>query len=282
MFMNAFFEYMIKYVQLLRISDIIDVLIVAVIFYYMINLIRETRAMQLVKGIVFLFAVFFLSQWLKLNALNYILGGAMQIGAFAAVVIFQPELRNLLERMGRFKVGNIIDFAADTSEDELNSMIDSVTLASQRMSESRTGALIVIERTTRLGEFISTGTMLDANVSSRLLENIFVPNTPLHDGAVIIRNNKIATAGCLLPLTANNNLSRDLGTRHRAAIGLSEVTDAVIIVVSEETGKISIAMNGSLTRNLSEEALNKALKKILNRSQEAQKIDKIKFWKTKN
>lgn len=282
MFMNAFFEYMIKYVQLLRISDVIDVLIVAVIFYYMINLIRETRAMQLVKGIVFLFAVFFLSQWLKLNALNYILGGAMQIGAFAAVVIFQPELRNLLERMGRFKVGNIIDFAADTSEDELNSMIDSVTLAAQRMSESRTGALIVIERTTRLGEFISTGTMLDANVSSRLLENIFVPNTPLHDGAVIIRNNKIATAGCLLPLTANNNLSRDLGTRHRAAIGLSEVTDAVIIVVSEETGKISIAMNGSLTRNLSEEALNKALKKVLNRSQEAQKIDKIKFWKTKN
>lgn len=281
-FMNAFFDYMIKYVQLLRISDIIDVLIVAVIFYYLINLIRETRAMQLVKGIVFLFAVFFLSQWLKLNALNYILGGAMQIGAFAVVVIFQPELRNLLERMGRFKVGNIIDFAADTSEDELNSMIDSVTLAAQRMSESRTGALIVIERTTRLGEFISTGTMLDANVSSGLLENIFVPNTPLHDGAVIIRNNKIATAGCLLPLTANNNLSRDLGTRHRAAIGLSEVTDAVIIVVSEETGKISIAMNGSLTRNLSSEALSKALKKVLNRSQEAQKIDKIKFWKSKN
>lgn len=205
----------------------------------------------------------------------------MQIGAFAAVVIFQPELRNLLERMGRFKVGNIIDFAVDTSEDELNSMIDSVTLAAQRMSESRTGALIVIERTTRLGEFISTGTMLDANVSSGLLENIFVPNTPLHDGAVIIRSNKIATAGCLLPLTANNNLSRDLGTRHRAAIGLSEVTDAVIIVVSEETGKISIAMNGSLTRNLSNEALNKALKKLLNRSQDTQKIDKIKFWKTK-
>lgn len=281
MFMNAFFDYMIKYVQLLRLSDVIDVLIVAVIFYYMINLIRETRAMQLVKGIVFLFAVFFLSQWLKLNALNYILGGAMQIGAFAAVVIFQPELRNLLERMGRFKVGNIIDFAVADSEDELNSMIDSVTLAAQRMSESRTGALIVIERSTRLGEFISTGTMLDANVSSGLLENIFVPNTPLHDGAVIICGNKIATAGCLLPLTANNNLSRDLGTRHRAAIGLSEVTDAVIIVVSEETGKISIAMNGSLTRNLSDEALNKALKKVLNRSQDAQRIDKIKFWKAK-
>ena len=228
--MNAFLEYLVKYVQLLRISDLIDILIVSVIVYYLINLIRETRAMQLVKGIIFLFIAFFLSQWLKLNALNYILGGAMQIGAFAVIVIFQPELR-------------IIDFASDTTEDDLHRVIDSIAQAAANMSATKTGALIVMERATRLGEYISTGTMLDANVSSGLLENIFVPNTPLHDGAVIIRNNKIVTAGCLLPLTANNNLSRDLGTRHRAAIGLSEVTDAVIIVVSEETGKISIALN---------------------------------------
>ena len=229
-----------------------------------------------------MFVVFFLSQWLKLNALNYILGGAMQIGAFALIVIFQPELRNLLERMGRFKVGNIIDFAADTTDEEIYRVIDSVAQAAADMSETRTGALIVMERTTKLGEFISTGTTLDATVSSGLLENIFVPNTPLHDGAVIIRNNRIVTAGCLLPLTANNNLSRDLGTRHRAAIGLSEVTDAVIIVVSEETGKISIAMNGSLTRNLSKESLSKALKKIMSQGTEAnQKIDKFKFWRSK-
>ncbi len=280
--MDAFFEYIIKYTRLLRLSDVIDILIVAIIFYYLINLIRETRAMQLVKGIVFLFVVFFLSQWLKLNALNYILGGAMQIGAFALIVIFQPELRNLLERMGRFKVGNIIDFAADTTDEEIYRVIDSVAQAAADMSETRTGALIVMERTTKLGEFISTGTTLDAAVSSGLLENIFVPNTPLHDGAVIIRNNRIVTAGCLLPLTANNNLSRDLGTRHRAAIGLSEVTDAVIIVVSEETGKISIAMNGSLTRNLSKESLSKALKKIMSQGTEAnQKIDKFKFWRSK-
>lgn len=280
--MNAFFEYLVKYVQLLRVSDFIDILIVSIILYYLINLIRETRAMQLVKGIIFLFIVFFISQWLKLNALNYILSGAMQIGAFAVIVIFQPELRNLLERMGRFKVGNIIDFASDTTDDELNHVIDSISLAAVNMSESKTGALIVMERTTRLGEFISTGTMLDANVSSGLLENIFVPNTPLHDGAVIIRSNKIMTAGCLLPLTANDNLSRDLGTRHRAAIGLSEVTDAVIIVVSEETGKISIALNGSLTRNLSKESLAKALKKIMSQKPETnQRIDKIMFWRTK-
>lgn len=280
--MNAFLEYLVKYVQLLRISDLIDILIVSVIVYYLINLIRETRAMQLVKGIIFLFMAFFLSQWLKLNALNYILGGAMQIGAFAVIVIFQPELRNLLERMGRFKVGRIIDFASDTTEDDLHRVIDSIAQAAANMSATKTGALIVMERATRLGEYISTGTMLDANVSSGLLENIFVPNTPLHDGAVIIRNNKIVTAGCLLPLTANNSLSRDLGTRHRAAIGLSEVTDAVIIVVSEETGKISIALNGSLTRNLSRESLAKALKKIMSQKQETnEKIDKIMFWRTK-
>lgn len=281
--MNTFFDYILKFSHLLRISDVIDVLIVAVIFYYLINLLRETRAMQLVKGIVFLFIVFFLSQWLKLNALNCILGGAMQIGAFAVIVIFQPELRNLLERMGRFTVGNIIDFAADNSEEELFGVIDSIAIASENMSRTKTGALIVLEQSTRLGEFISTGTMLDANVSSGLLENIFVPNTPLHDGAVIIRGNKIITAGCLLPLTANNNLSRDLGTRHRAAIGLSEVTDAIIIVVSEETGKISIARNGSLTRNLSGDSLSKALKKIVSHKPESnQKIDKIMFWKSKN
>lgn len=280
-YMNAFLEYLIKYVQLLRISDFIDILIVSVIVYYLITLIRETRAMQLVKGIIFLFVVFFLSQWLKLNALNYILSGAMQIGVFAVVVIFQPELRNLLERMGRFKVGKIIDFASDTTEEDLYKVIESVAQAASNMSLEKTGALIVMERETRLGEYISTGTLLNANVSSGLLENIFVPNTPLHDGAVIIRDNKIITAGCLLPLTANNNLSRDLGTRHRAAIGLSEVTDAVIIVVSEETGKISIALNGSLTRNLSRESLAKALKKIMQRQENNEKIDKLMFWRTK-
>ena len=280
--MEAFFNYVIKYIQLLRISDLIDVLIVALIFYYLITLIRETRAMQLVKGILFLFAVFFISQYLKLNALNYILSGAMQIGAFAIIVLFQPELRSLLERMGRFKVGRIIDFAADSSEEELMNMIGAVSIAAENMSRTKTGALIVIERNTRLGEFISTGTMLEANVTSGLLENIFVPNTPLHDGAVIIRGGKIITAGCLLPLTANNNLSRDLGTRHRAAIGLSEVTDAVIVVVSEETGKISIALNGSLTRNLSKDSLEKALSKlIIQRGEAQQRIDKIKFWKVK-
>lgn len=279
--MNAFLDYSVKYLQLLRINDFIDIGIVAIIIYYIITLLRDTRAMQLVKGLIVLFAVVFLSRTLRFNALNYILGGAMQIGVFAVIVIFQPEFRNILERMGRFKVGRIIDFAVDASEDEIEMTIESVVKAAVDMSETKTGALIVLERETRLGEFISTGTMLDANVSSSLLENIFVPNTPLHDGAVIIRGNKIMTAGCVLPLSANTNLSKELGTRHRAALGLSEATDAVVVVVSEETGKISIARNGSLTRNLSGESLTKALQKIFTQNtQTSETIDKIKFWRS--
>lgn len=280
--MNAFLDYAVKFIQLLRINDLIDIGIVAIIIYYIITLLRDTRAMQVVKGIIVLFAVVVISRTLHFNALNYILGGAMQIGVFAVIVIFQPEFRNILERMGRFKVGKIIDFAVDTAPEDVISMtIDSVVKAAADMSLTKTGALIVIERETRLGEFISTGTMLDANVSSSLLENIFVPNTPLHDGAVIIRGNKIMTAGCVLPLSANTNLSKELGTRHRAALGLSETTDAVIVVVSEETGKISIARNGALTRNLSSESLTKALRKILIQSAEtSETIDKIKFWRS--
>lgn len=278
--MEAFFDYVAKYIYLLRVSDFIDIIIVAIIAYYLINLIRETRAMQLVKGMIFLFAAFFLSQWLKLNTLSYILGGIMQIGAFALIVIFQPELRNLLERMGRFNIANIV--SSGTSEEDMRAVIESVSLAAVNMAATKTGALIVMERVTRLGEFINTGTMLDATVSSRLLENIFVPNTPLHDGAVIIRGRKIITAGCLLPLSANQNLSRDLGTRHRAALGLSEATDAVTVVVSEETGTISLAINGSLTRNLSRDTLSKALEKVLIQKQDNQPgLDKLKFWRSK-
>lgn len=278
--MNAFLGNMVKYMQLLRISDFIDIGIVAIIIYYIIMLLRDTRAVQLVKGLIFLFAVFFISRTLHFNALNYILGGAMQIGFFALIVIFQPELRNILERMGRFKVGKIIDFG-DSSEDDMSGTIKSVVSAAENMSATKTGALIVLERETRLGEFITTGTMLDANVSSGLLENIFVPNTPLHDGAVIIRGSKIMTAGCVLPLSANNNLSKELGTRHRAALGLSETTDAVVVVVSEETGKISIARDGSLTRNLSGDTLTKALGRIFMQSADTtETIDKIRFWRS--
>ena len=280
--MHAFWEYLVKYIQLIHFSDMVDVLFVAIIIYCIIKLIRETRAMQLVRGIVILLIIFLLSDLYKLNALNYILSSTMQIGLFAVIVIFQPELRNLLERMGRFKVGRFIDFGTDTDAASIVRIIDSVVQAAVDMSATRTGALIVMERETKLGDFLTSGTMLEAYVSSGLLENIFVPNTPLHDGAVIIRGNRIMAAGCMLPLTTNNNLSHELGTRHRAAIGLSEGTDAIVIVVSEETGKISIARNGTLTRNLTGVSLKRALEKIfVQNSENSDKIDKLKFWRSK-
>ena len=280
--MNAFMDYLVKYTKLVRLSDMIDILLVAVLIYYIIKLIRETRAKQLVKGIGLLLVIFWLSSLFKLHTLNYILSGTMQIGLFAIIVIFQPELRNLLERIGRFKVGRIIDFAADTTANDTQMTIESVVYAAVNMSATKTGALIVMERETKLGDFITSGIMLDANVSSGLLENIFVPNTPLHDGAVIIRKSRIIAAGCMLPLTGNNNLSHELGTRHRAAIGLSETTDAIVIVVSEETGKISIARNGTLTRNLTGESLSKALTKIFIQDMDnTDKMDKFKFWRSK-
>ncbi len=281
--MQAFLDYILKYVQLTKITDIIDILIVAVIVYYIITITKETKAKQLLKGIAIILAVFFVSEWLHLNALNYILSATLQVGAFALVVLFQPELRNILERMGRIDVGKFIDFSSDSTNDVMEGSIKSVIKAACNMSASRTGALMVLERKTRLGEYISTGTLLDANVSTELLENIFVPNTPLHDGAVIIREGKVITAGCLLPLTSNTNLSTELGTRHRAAIGLSEVTDAVIVVVSEETGKISVALEGSLTRNLSEDALERMLKRlmIVTVDKRIDTIEKMKFWRSK-
>ena len=226
--MNSFFEYIIKYINLIRISDLIDIAIVTVIIYYLIKLLRETRAMQLVKGLMILFVVFVASDWLRLNTLHYLLSSAMQIGMFAVIVIFQPELRSMLERVGRFKVGSFIDINQENDSEQMNMVIESVVKAACDMSQTKTGALIVFERQTKLGDIIRTGTYIDSSVSSRLLENLFVPNTPLHDGAVVISNKRVMAASCLLPLTTNNNLSRDLGTRHRAAIGITEFTDAVV------------------------------------------------------
>ena len=280
--MNSAIQYILGYIKLLKVTDLIDIVIVAIIIYYLIKLLRETRAAQLVKGLALLLAIFVASDWLHLNTLHYILSSTMQIGVFALVVIFQPELRNMLERIGRLKFESFLEFTNDTDTEETQAMLESVVKAACDMSQTRTGALIVIERSTNLNDYIHTGTKIDASISSRLLENIFVPNTPLHDGAVIISNNRAVAASCLLPLTDKLNLSRDLGTRHRAAIGLSECTDAVIIVVSEETGKISIALNGTLTRNLSEATLTTALKNtVIRPKQESDHSEKRKFWRAK-
>lgn len=283
--LQAFFEYAVNFIKVLRISDVVDIFIVTLAVFYGMLAMRGTRAVQLLRGIAVAAAIYMLSSVLRLDTVNYILGKVFQGAMIAIIVIFQPELRNILEHMGRFKIGHFFGFAFDTTpnEEDTENVILNISAAAADMSESRTGALIVLERATRLGEYMNSGTMLDANVTAELLKNIFVPNTPLHDGAVIIRGNKIITAGCVLPLTANTNLSSELGTRHRAALGLSETSDAVVVVVSEETGKISIAMNGSLMRNLSETSLRKALTKLLSGESGTMNdsLKKIKFWKSK-
>ena len=272
-------EYIINFIQLIRVTDIIDIVIVSVLIYQMLKMIRETRALQLVKGIAILLIVLQLSTWLNFTVINYILRNIMQVGLFIIVVIFQPELRNVLERVGRSKVGNLFDFSTiQLGEDKVQNIISELVNATVNLSHTKTGALIVLEREIRLGDFVDTGAMLNAEITAALLENIFVPKTPLHDGAVIVRNDRIYSAGCVLPLTSNTNLSRELGTRHRAALGVSEVSDAVVIVVSEETGKISIAINGTLTRNLNEQTLKKAIERAFERNRKnPSELDKIKF-----
>ena len=272
--MTSALTYFKGFFMVLKITDLVDILLIAFIVYQLLKLIKETRALQLVKGILILFFVLELSSWLRLTTLNYLLRSAMQVGMFAIVVIFQPELRSLLEKVGRSKVGRIISIGSGAT-DSRTLAIQEIAQAAENLSAEKVGALIVIERETKLGDIIGTGTLIDAEVSSALLENIFVPKTPLHDGAVIIRGDRIHTAGCLLPLTSNENLSRELGTRHRAALGISEASDAIVVVVSEETGKISIAASGALTRNLDRDSLTAALKKAIFTDEE-----KSKFWRS--
>lgn len=280
----SFIRYVFDFIQLISISDIIDIGIVSFVIYHLINWLRQSRAMQLVKGILLIFVLMVISDLAKLTVLNYVINTLVQVGTFAIVVIFQPELRTLLENMGRSRVGNMIDFTKDRNRDNNNgyTICNEIVTAVMNMAETKTGALIVIERDTKLGD-IKTGTKLDADITSQILENIFVPNTPLHDGAVLIRNEKILRAACFLPLTSNTNVAKELGTRHRAALGISEISDAFTIVVSEETGKVSIAVNGSLTRNVGREPLKKALEKIIiKKENETPLFSSFKFWKGGN
>ncbi len=254
-FLNVSLEAIRKFFVLFRISDLIDILIVAFIAYKAIKLVKETRAQQLIKGLVMLVVILLLSQWLRFNTINYILRNTLQVGVVAVLVIFQPELRRALEKMGRSNISNLFN----SSNDDIENLTDEICDAVSFMSGEKIGALIVIERETKLGDVLNSGTELSAKVSSPLLINIFIPNTPLHDGAAIIREGKIQAAACILPLTHNDSLSRELGTRHRAALGVTENSDCVVVVVSEETGKISFVENGDMTRNLTAGALKTKL-----------------------
>lgn len=246
-------------------SDILDIVIMTFLIYKAIKLFRETRAIQILKGVAFLVFVFFVSGWLELRTLNFFLKNTLEIGLFAIIVLFQPELKRALERLGGRRIKKFFGLRSAVDENEVATanMIDSISEVTGRFKASKTGALIVIERTTKIGDIIATGTRIDADVSSRLLENIFYKGAALHDGAVIIRDNKLCAAGCLLPLSQNMAISADLGTRHRAAIGMSENSDAIVVVVSEETGHISFVISGVIRKNITPEQLNAKLRDIL-------------------
>ena len=277
--MITFFEQIVSAFKFIRIQDYIDILVVAFCIYQGIKLVKETRAVQLIKGILILVIALQLSSSFGLHMVNYILINTMQVGVIAIIIVFQPELRRALEQMGRSKFSTLFTGVDVNSPEMLQKTAQSICDAAQSMSKNRVGALIVWERKTKIGDIIRTGVDLEAAVSPELLVNMFVPNTPLHDGAVVIRENRIAAAACFLPLTQKQDLSIELGTRHRAALGISEVSDAAVVVVSEETGKISLALDGSLTRNLTVESLKKALVKIMSPDSATETRNRLKFWK---
>ena len=238
-------------------TAVLDIMVVAFIIYKILGFIRDSRAQQLVKGLLLLVVAFLLSDVLNLYVLNWILRGTMTVGLIAVIILFQPELRRGLERMGRG--GLVSGRFGKMDKNNAKRITDEFVEAMDAFSEERTGALIVIEREVSLGDIAETGTIIDAEITAEMLGNIFYKGAPLHDGAVIIRDDKIYAAGCVLPLTSSLELSKDLGTRHRAAIGITENSDAVVLIVSEENGVISVARGGRLKRFLDTKELEKIL-----------------------
>ncbi|MFH5837345.1 diadenylate cyclase CdaA [Proteiniclasticum sp. C24MP] len=258
-------------VRNINISSVIDILIVAYLIYRMYKLIIETRAELLLRGIILILLLIPISYIFNLTMVYTIISKTITIGVLTLVIIFQPEIRRMLEHIGRSAFS---DRRVLRDTDILTKVVNEIVAAMDNLSKTKTGALIVIEQDTGLGDISETGIRIDALVSSSLLENIFVPNTPLHDGATIIRGDRIMSSGCVLPLTTNKDISKKLGTRHRAALGLSEVSDSLVLIVSEETGTISLALNGKLVRNYDRDRLQKILVKIL-----TSKIQKKQTWK---
>ena len=276
--MENFITLIMNTLKNISIWSVVDILVVAYIFYKGYMLMKETRAEQLLKGIIFVVILIPISYLFRLEMLYYILNKTLTIGVLAIIIIFQPEIRRALEHLGRTAFEDMYNIQ---DKEERNNVVNEIVTAVSNLAETKTGALIAIEQGTGIGEIISTGTILDANITANLLENLFVVNTPLHDGATIIRKNKILAAGCVLPLTNDNNINKKLGTRHRAAIGLSENSDALVIVISEETGVISLAINGRLTRNYDREKLKVILLKIME-YRDTKKVktfgEKVKTW----
>ena len=256
------FEKIAQTISLLKLSDYIDILIVAVLAYELIKFMRKSNSRRLLKGLLVLFVALQLSGVLQLHMIYYFLSNAMQVGILALIILFQPELRKVLEKFGGTSIRGKLHHGMQDHQ-VMNMAILQTIEAVSDLSWSKTGALIIFEKYDSLDPIISTGTTINADVNAELLKNLFFNKAPLHDGAVVLTNGRITAAGCILPLSANQNISKELGTRHRAGVGMSEATDAVVIVVSEETGTISVAIGGMLKRHLAARTLEQLLKKEL-------------------
>lgn len=271
--MDALWNYVRAYVEANILSvlktmdllDALDILLLAVILFFLYCFIRDRRAGKLLIGLGCVLVLSLLGEALDMHAIRFLLGDFRQIGVLAILILFQPELRSALEKVGATPLSGIRNFTSEFRDlAALNADIDTICSAASDLSREKVGALIVLERTTKLGEYIKSGVMVDAALSAHILRNIFFNKAPLHDGAVIVRSGRVHAAGCFLPLSTKEDINKDLGTRHRAAIGLTEISDAIVIVVSEETGLISLSVNGSLERNYNYNSLKQALNKLLN------------------
>lgn len=268
------------------ISDFLDIIVVAYLMYQAIRLVRETRAIQLVKGLGVLVGVYAIASFAQMRSLSFLIRYVFQYGALALLIVFQPELRRSLEQVGRTRFSSLQLFGGNVGLDDVNSRwrraISAIGEAATFLSKRRIGALIVLERQSLLGEIIKTGTVIDAIPSAELLGNIFFPNSPLHDGALIIREGRLVAAGCYLPLSDNFTISKEMGTRHRAGLGMSESSDALVVIVSEETGVITVAKNGKLMRGFTGEQLVKELEGAFIIEKREEKGDRMPpFFKVK-
>lgn len=276
----SFVQYLTTLADSLRfitISDLLDIVILSYVVYKGINILQRTNAAKVAKALLLILVVMWLSYQFNLNTINFVLSKAVELGLLALVIIFQPEIRRFLERIGSNNVSRI--FRNDAPVSELETAINETVEAYGEMSKNKVGALMVFERDTDLANVISSGTAFQSSVTSELLKNLFFPKAPLHDGAVVVRQGKIVAAGCMLPMSESMNLSKDLGMRHRAGLGMSERSDAVVAIVSEETGAISVAIRGNLRRHLSPETLGRVLRnELLPREQEPSKLRKKTGW----
>lgn len=259
-----FWDYLENQLQSVGIADIIDIVIVAFIFYYSFKFIRERRAGKVASGVLFILGILLLSDVTGLHTLNFLLSNIFQVGLIALIIVFQPELRSALEKLGSSSFARMNKKFDPSSNNDLQKCIAEICVAAESFSQSKTGALIVFERHTKLGDVIKTGTLVDAVPSFFLMGNIFFNKAPLHDGAVVIRNGRVYAAGCFLPLSTNNDLVKTLGTRHRAGLGMSENSDAIVVIVSEENGIISVAVDGVMKRGFSRKSLEDFLTKSFN------------------